>query len=523
MSPTIRQPDPISRNVRRAATLLMVSIFISRVIGFLREWILARTVGASNLTDVYYASFTIPDFLNYLMASGALSISFIPILGDCRAAGRTDLGRDLFRALATLVGGVLLILVAIAQWYAYELGAFIAPGFSPEQLLTLSKLLRIILPAQLFFYWGGLAISVQHFEGRFWLPALSPIIYNLLIVLLGVIMHKQYGVEGFSWGVLVGSFLGHGLLQAVGVRLCGYRLTPLLTYSPEIRKGLLKYLTLSLPIMAGLSLVVTDEWITKYLSSSLEPKLLSWLSYARTQMRIPVAIIGQAAGIASFPFLARMWSEKRFTDYGETLITELEKLWALSTVSAVILHSCALPITHFIYGGGRLTPTDIEGIAGALRVYSLGVFFWTVQVVLARGFYASQRTWLPSIIGTALSFLCLPLYTAMARHYSYQGLAWSGTIGISVYSLLLWISLKKHLKKHCPNLVFRPFYLFSAAWLVVVAAVWGVCEATATLPIYRSTPLTGLAHVLTVLIITIPACWILMRTFYRRFTREPLF
>lgn len=513
----------IAQSVRRAALLLMVSIFISRVIGFFREWILARTVGANAMTDVYYASFTIPDYLNHLMASGALSISFIPILGEYHVSCREDLGKALFRALGTIFASVLIILIIAAEIYARELGELIAPGFTPAQLDQLAVLLRIILPAQLFFYWGGLSTSVQHFHGRFWLPAISPIIYNLSIIGFGVGLHRQLGVAGFSWGVLVGSFVGHGCLQAIGTIRCGYRLAPLFSFGHEVRSGLRKYFWLSLPIMMGFSLVITDEWIAKYLASSLEPKILSWLSYARTEMRIPVAIVGQAAGIASFPYLARLWSEQHFDDYGNAVLTEIEKQWAIGTVSAVILYECALPITTFIYGGGKLLASDLIAISRALEIYAIGVFFWTAQVLFSRAFYAAQRTWVPSLIGTMLSFLCLPFYAVLTRKLGYLGIAWAGTIGIIAYCAVLWVLLRAHLKRHSAGLNYSKFYLFTGSWLLVVGVIWVICEMTTRLGLYEGTPLSGLIHVSLILLVSIPLCWIMLRTVFRPMTDEPLF
>ncbi|MBI1859696.1 MAG: murein biosynthesis integral membrane protein MurJ [Deltaproteobacteria bacterium] len=519
-------PNTIQTNarlIRRAAVLLMVSILLSRIVGFFREWILARTVGASGQTDVYYASFTIPDFLNYMMAAGALSISFIPVVNDLKVKGQEAVARELFRAIATIFGGWLIFFIFVAEVWAPQLSQLIAPGFNPQQIEMLTQLLRIILPAQIFFYWGGLATSVQHVNGHFWWSALSPILYNLFIIVFGVAFHESLGVAAFSWGVLAGSVVGNGILLGYGAYRCGYTFTPILRLSTDVRAGFKRYLWLSLPIMLGFSLVVTDEWITKYLASSLEPKLLSWLSYARTELRIPVAIIGQAAGIASFPFLAQLWSEKRFLDYGRTLILEAQKLWALATVCAVILYFEARPITEFIYGGGKLQRVDIEGIAQALVVYSIGMFFWTAQVLIARAFYASQRTWLPSIIGTLLSVMGFPVYLILMNQYSYVGLAMAGTLGIAAYTLILWGFLMAHFRRSCPELRMGELYRFCLAWFFVLAVVWGIGKGVGSLGIYRQTQLSALYEIVLFSTLALGVAYILQRTLYRKLTASPLF
>jgi len=501
----------------------MGSIVLSRIIGFFREWILAHTVGASSLTDVYYASFTIPDSINHLMASGALSISFIPMLASYQAEGREEFGKKVFRSISTLMCTLLVIFIIVAEIWAEPLGELIAPGFNPEQKRVLAQLLRIILPAQLFFYWGALAISVQHSHGRFFLPAVAPIVYNLGIILFGLLLHQSHGVMGFSIGVLVGCFVSHGLLQWWGTHRLGYSLLPSFDFSPEIRAALRQYLWLSLPIMLGFSLVVTDEWISKYFASTLEPKALTWLSYARTEMRIPVAILGQAAGIASFPYLARLWAKGDFVGYGNTLLREILKLWALGPIATIILVGHALPITHFIYGGGRLTPLDLENTASALRMFGYGVFFWTVQMLLSRGFYACQKTWLPSLTGTVLSIGLFPIYGYLGRTLSFNGLALAGSIGIFLYALLLWIFLRFHLRKHCPELPIANFYKFIFTWGVFTIFLGLISHGILQLGIYRQTQMTALFDILAVLAVTGPLAFVAQRTVFKRFTNGALY
>ncbi|MBI4404005.1 MAG: murein biosynthesis integral membrane protein MurJ [Deltaproteobacteria bacterium] len=511
------------RKIRQASLLLMGSIILSRIVGFFREWALAQTVGATALTDVYYASFTIPDFLNHLMAAGALSISFIPMLSGYLESGNEVFGKRVFQALSTAMGCVLIVFILVCELWAAELANLIAPGFDPSQKTLLVQLLRLILPAQFFFYWGGLAISVQQTYGRFFLPAVAPIVYNFFIIVFGVLLHRNLGVMGFSIGILVGSFLGHGLLQWVGLRKLGYPILPSFVFPKEIRLAIKRYFWLTFPIMISFSVVVTDEWVSKYFASFMERRALSWLSYARTEMRIPIAIIGQAAGIASFPFLARLWEQKDYEGYGKTLLTEIEKLWAAGTVAALILIVHALPITQFIYGGGRFTHEDLLRTTEAVQIFGIGVFFWTVQVVLARGFYACGRTWLPSIIGTVISLLGLPFYYVFGKMMGYQGLAWAGTASIVLFSGALWLLLLRHLKRHVPNLDYRDFNRFCTAWIAVIAVIWLVAKLILAAPIYRHTRISALLDILVVSLATLGICLPLLRTYFRRFTGEPLF
>ncbi len=513
----------VQRQIKRASYLLMGSILFSRIVGFFREWVLAHTVGANGLTDVYYASFTIPDFLNYLMAAGALSISFIPVLSGMLTAGKQEEARRLFRVTITVMGSILLALVLVAEIFADHLAVWVSPGFNPEQLNLLAYLIRIILPAQLFFFFGGVATAVQHTHGLFIYSALSPIVYNLGIIIFGLAMQGEHGVVGFSVGVLAGAAAGHGLLQWLGLRKLNFSALPDFRPSPEVWAGFKRYLWLSVPIMMGFSIVVTDEWFAKYFASSLGPAAVSYLQYARTQMRIPVAVIGQVAGVASFPFLARLWSAGDFEAYGRTLIREIQKLWAASLAATLLFVTHAEPITRAIYGGGKFLEADVVATAGVLRYFGLGMFFLTVQGLCSRGFYAAQKTWLPSLVGGCTSLVSLGLYWYLAREWGVNGLAMAGSVSFAIYALSLWGLLRLHLKRHCPGLSLVPFYKFCFLWALAGILLWGIAEGVLRLPIYQGTRLTAFVDILVATAAVGLASLLLLRKGFARLTGGALF
>lgn len=502
---------------------MVASILLSRLIGFVREWIIAQTVGATPMTDVYYASFTIPDFLNYLMAAGALSITFIPVVSKYLESGREELAKRIYRTLLTSMGGLLILLILLAEIFTMPLARAIAPGFTPEQFEVLVFLLRIILPAQFFFYCGGLAMAVQQTHGRFLFPALAPLIYNTGIIVCGLAFHSLYGVAGFSIGVTVGAFVSHGVMQWWGLHQLGYSSWPLWDFQPEIRAAIRRYLWLTFPLTLGFSLVATDEWISKYFASSMESRAISWMAYARTEMRIPVAVIGQAAGVASFPYMARLWASGAFVDYGRTLLREMMKLWAIAPLAAILTFRFAEPITHFIFGGTRFTAEDLLNTAEALKMFSFGIFFWTAQVMLARGFYACQMTWLPSTIGGLCSLLAIPLYGEMGRRFGFAGLALAGSLGIAAYTTALWILLRRHLRKYCTGLDTRSFYTFVFGWSAALVFLGLVAHGLGSLGLYQHTRLSALLELAVVVAVTGGLALGLLRTVFRRLTDGPLY
>ena len=517
------EANAVKRNIFRASMLLTASVLLSRVIGFFREWILARVAGASAVTDVYFSSFTIPNFLNYLMAAGALSASFIPLLTSYRVNGQEELGKKVFRSLSTIIGLGMVVLVLFAEVLAGRLARVVEPGFTPDQLVLLTRLIRIILPAQLFFYWGGFAIAVQQTHGKFLTTAIAPIVYNAGIIAFGLLLYRSQGIAGFSFGVLIGAIIAQGVIQLIGVRRLGYSARPYFGLEPEIRDAIKRYLWLTFPIMLALSLVVTDEWISNYFASYLEHRALTWLYYGRTVMRIPIAVLGQVAGIASYPYLSKMWNERHYDDFAKTLLREIEKLWAAAPVAAILLVVHALPLIHFIYGGGKLSVADYRNTAAALQMFSLGVFFWTVQVLLARGFYACQRTWLPSIIGTLLSAAFIPVYKYLMLVLSFRGLALAGTLGIFTYTAILWFFLRRHLKEHAPEFSFKPFYTFCGLWIGALVLIAAVAEGLYRAHLYQGTRTSAALDLFVSTVVVGGIALGLLRTVYQRYTDGPLF
>ncbi|MFM8269373.1 MAG: murein biosynthesis integral membrane protein MurJ [Pseudomonadota bacterium] len=475
---------------------MVLSIFLSRILGFLREWVLARTVGASEMADVYLASFTIPDFLNYLMAAGALNISLIPILASYAGEGSEQTGKKVYQNLSTILGSAMLLLVVVCQFFSQNLASWVAPGFSPEQIQSLAQLMQLILPAQFFFFWGGMANGVQQTHGVFIYSAIAPLIYNLSIVLIGLLLYPKMGVASFSLGVLLGAFLSYGVLQLWGLMQLGYPILPKIHWDSESRAALKKYLWMSIPIMLAFSLVVADEWISKYLASFMKTGAVSRLSYARTEMRIPIAIIGQAAGIASYPHLSKLWAKANYHDFGQTFIRELQKIWALGPIAAVLMFTHALPITDFIYGGGKLTPDDLKETAELLQLMGLGVVFWIFHILLSRGFYATQTTWLPSLWGTLTTLIFIPVYVKLSQIWGVHGLALSGTLGIAFYVATLSWLLGRHLKKHQASVSFKPFWRFIFEWSLVICLFGLISFGFSRLHIYQSTRLSALADIL---------------------------
>ncbi len=294
-----------ARTVRIASAIWAGSIFLSRIMGLVREQIIGRTLGASRQADLYFASFTLPDFLNYLLAAGALSIVFIPIFLEYLELGDDERGWEAFSVIANFIVVVGTIGIALLMAFARPLTSVVAPGFTqPGEVDTLVHLIRIILPAQFFLVIGGLLSAALQAQDRHFLPAMAPLVYSAGIIVGGLVgaYHAGLGADGFAWGVLVGSILGPFGLPLYGCLKTHMHWHLILSLRhPDLRH----YLWLSLPIMIGFSIVVVDEWIVKNQASYLAQGALSYLQYGRTLMKVPIGVFGMAVGVAAYPTISR--------------------------------------------------------------------------------------------------------------------------------------------------------------------------------------------------------------------------
>jgi len=459
---------PITRRIAQASGIVMASVLASRVLGFFREWTVAHQIGSNAITDAYYAAFTLPDFLNYLVAGGSLSITFIPVFTKFVAENREDEGWHVFSTVVTSMGVLLAALVVMGEIFAAPLVELIAPGFSPTEKARVIFLTRLMMPAQICFYQGSILSAVQYAKGQFVVPSLAPVVYNLGIILGGVLLSPHIGITGFAVGVLAGSVAGNFLLQVYGAKRAGAHFSPNL----DVRHpGFWLFVKLTVPIMLALSLVFTDDWIIRWFGSYLIPASITWLSYAKTLMRVPLGVVGGAVGVASFPFLAQLYSEGKLVELNRTLNATLKGLILLLMPISALTIAQATPLVYLVFSHTRLRAADLQATAATLAVFSLGMFAWGAQNILARGFYAARDTLTPAIVGTTLTFLNLPLYWLLVRHDQHLGLALASSAGIIVYTLVLFGLLNRRTRN--PESAEMVWFFLKVTAASVIAA--GVC------------------------------------------------
>jgi len=427
----------MNRSISIAAIIMMGSVFLSRVAGMLREMTLANLGGTGSEMDAYVAAFLIPELLNHFLAGGFLSVTFIPIFQKYLTANDEAGAWKTFSNMITVGSAAFAVFLPISVIFAPQILSLTGlKNQEPETFALSVRLTRIILPAQIFFYWGAFLMAVQYARQKFFLPALSPLCYNFGIIAGGIILGPKLGVEGFAWGVLGGAFVGNVLVQMPGALRVGmkyrFRFSPA---DPEF----IHYIKITIPLVAGLGMTFSNEIFFRFFASFLESGAVASANYALRTMMILVGVFGQASGVAFYPYLTKLAAEKAFGKMSGLLNDMINKIALYLLPLTGVMMALATQIILILYEHGKFTQESTKETASILIMYLTGAFASSVSILAARPFYAMQKTLLPMIVSTSVSILSIPLYYIFSRQMGAKGLGLAAGIAMTAQFLILYI------------------------------------------------------------------------------------
>jgi putative peptidoglycan lipid II flippase len=365
---------------------------------------------------------------------------------------------------AAMLVGTLLTEIFAPQFVRW----FVGPGnggkgFSPDQIELCIRLTRILLPAQIFFYVGGVVSAVLLSHRLFLLPALGPLIYNVFIILGGVAGGRHFGIASLAYGAVLGSIAGPFLASVIGAARIGTGYKPSFDVTnPAFRE----WVKLSVPLMLGVSLVTADDWILRHFASSVVGGI-SRLNYAKRLLAVPIAVLGQATGQASLPFFARLFNEKKLEEFAVTVNDSVYRVSAASLLATAWMTAAALPLIDLVYRRGKFLFDDTQPTAVYFFWFSLSLVLWSAQGLYARAFYAAGDTLTPMVAVTIITVLSLPVYSILFHAFGVVGLAWASDIGIGINLFALaWLL---HYRKLVSLAALRWLELGKAALTAVIA------------------------------------------------------
>ena len=425
-----------------ATLLLMSSVMLGRIIGYLREMYVAWAFGAGPKTDAYVAAFTLPDFLFYILAGGTASITFISIYTRQISQKRDREAQEAFNSTITIMTLVTIFGTILVEIFTPQFERLLFPHFTAEQMQLCVYLTRILLPGQIFFYAGGVVSAVLLSRRMFLYPALSPVIYGASIILGGLIGAHRFGITALAYGALAGSFIGPFLINAIGAANAGlgYRLN-FNWRNPEFRE----WVRLSIPLMLGVSLVSADDWILRYFASGGAGDITR-LNYAKRLFALPISIIGQAAGQASMPFFAKLFGEGRRGEFADSVNKSVYRISAVSLLVTALMIPAALPFVDLAFRRGRFTFGDSLSTSVYFAWFSVSLALWSAQALYSRGFYAAGNTLTPMIASSVITIVSLPIYASLFHRFDVTGLVMASDIGILMHTVTLaWLLQRANL------------------------------------------------------------------------------
>jgi len=460
----------------------MVSTFLSRIIGLVRLKYIAWLFGSGMQADALYGAFVLPDMISYFLVGGAASITFITILTRYRETGREAEGeRSLSVILTTMylvLGTAILIAEIIAPWYVHKM----FPGFDAQKAALCVLLTRILLPAQLCFFAGGIFGAVLLVRKQFTVQAVTPLIYNMGTIVGGVLLVKHLGVSSLALGTVAGAFFGPFFLNWLFARRLGTRYRPILDWQDE---GLREWVRLSLPLMVGVSLVTVDSWIIAHFASKTAGAV-TLMANAKQLFTAPMAMLAQAAGAASLPFFASLWNKQRHYEFATGVADSVSRVASLGLLAASAMIALAVPLVELLFSGGRFSIADARQCAAYFAIFSISLFLWSAQAIYSRAFFAAGNTIVPMMAATVVTLVSLPIYAALFHALGVTGLSIASDIGIAMQTVSIAVLLHRRRMVSLASLDFvemgRCLLAAAAAGMAVGAVIWALQALFGALP-----------------------------------------
>ena len=465
-----------TKTVTKAAGIMMAAIFVSRMLGLVREMVIADQFGGGGSTSAYVVAFNLPDILYFLLSSGALSSAFIPVFTEYITKGQDEEAWKVFSIIGTFIFIVLGSIVVLCEIFTPQIMPLVAPGFVryPVLLEQTIVLTRILLPCQLFFFIGGLIIATLYSRQHFLTPALGPIIYNIGIIAGGIFLGHYIGTAGLTWGALVGSFLGNFLLQIIVVRKFGVKFRPSLNLR---HPGVVKVGKLALPVLLGLSLPYVDVYVNRWFATFLQEGSAAALNFANRLMQLPLGVFAQAAAVALFPTLAAQAAKKEMSELKSSVNFGIRGILMLTIPSSVLMMVLSGPIVTAIFRHGAFTESNAVAASSALVFYAIGIGGWAAQAVITRGFYALQDTVVPVVAGTVMTLIFIPMNWLFMKPLGHNGLALATSVAAALNMLVLFELLRRRLGGLNGSLIVKSFAKVSVSSAVAGVVAWAVLGA----------------------------------------------
>jgi integral membrane protein MviN len=433
-------------NLLKALAAISSMTLLSRILGFVRDTLIARVFGAGMYTDAFFVAFKLPNLLRRLFAEGAFSQAFVPILAEYKQRQGHDATQNLVDHVATLLGLALAAVAVIGVLAAPALVYLSAPGFSgePEKFDVTVQLLRLTFPYIFFISLVSLAGGILNTYSKFSVPAFTPVLLNLAFIgcALWLAPHMNPPVLALAIAVLLGGLLQLAFQVPFLLRI---KMLPRPRFSWG-DEGVWRILKLMGPAAFGVSISQISLLINTIFASFLVTGSVSWLYYADRLMEFPTGMLGVALGTILLPSLAKHHADNSRDEYSALLDWGLRLTLLLALPAAVALAMLAVPLIASLFFHGEFSAHDVWMTRDALVAYSIGLLGLILVKVLAPGFYASQNIKTPvkiALFTLAITQLMNVVFV-LGLDLAHAGLALAIGLGACANAGLLYYKLRRH-------------------------------------------------------------------------------
>lgn len=436
-----RMANEPSQTIGGAALIIAVAGIASRLLGFIRDRMLASHFGAGDTLDAYYAAFRVPDTIYNLLVIGALSAAFVPVFTEFLAAKKE---REAWKLAAEVLEWLVLFLgvvALIAFFFSDVIVALIAPGFSADKKLLTIELTRIMLLSPLFLgvsaVFGGILISFN----RFIAYSLAPLLYNIGIIVGIVFLVPVFGTQGLAYGVVLGAFF-HMAVQIPAVKRSGFSFRQLSwKFRPDA--PVREVIRLMIPRTLAMAVNQLGFLFTTVFASGLFAGSLAVFNFAYNIQSIPLGLFGVAFSLAAFPILALAATRKDGEAFFATLSSTTIRILFFVIPLSMFFIIFRAQFVRIILGSGHFNWEDTTLTFDALKWFSVSLFAQSLIPLFARGFFALKNTRTPlyiALVSEAIHIMLLPM---LIPTYGVSALAMAFSFGSIINCFLLYVFLRK--------------------------------------------------------------------------------
>jgi putative peptidoglycan lipid II flippase len=434
----------VERQILRALATVGSATLLSRILGFIRDMVVALAFGAGVTTDAFFVAYRIPNMLRRLLGEGALSAAMVPVVTEYASRGAPAETARMLRAVLGATVGILFLATVTGIAFAPWIVRVMAPGFArdPGQDALASLLTRVMFPYLALVGLGAFAMGALNAHGRFFAPAIAPAVQNVGMILCVLLLagHVNPPILSLAVGVVLGG-LGQVAVQLPDLHRIGYLVLP----SREMAHPAVGQVArLLLPAVLALAAVQVNVFVITLLASLLAPGSISFLYYADRVMEFPLGIFGIALASAALPSMARQASAGDRRGLATTLGFALRMALFVSVPAAVGLSLLRTPITRVLFERGRFTAGDTAATAEALLWFAVGLAAVAGARIAAQTFYALREPAVAVRIGVLAIAVNIVAAASLMRPFAHAGLAASTSLAAYVnLAGLVWAARRR--------------------------------------------------------------------------------